>query len=47
MVFYTKSRRTGRGFATDEPMESLGERLVLPPFLESRRAAIERGLKPI
>jgi glyoxalase family protein len=37
----------GPGFATDEPMESLGERLVLPPFLESRRAAIERGLKPI
>ncbi len=37
----------GPGFATDEPMESLGERLILPPFLESRRAAIERGLKPI
>ncbi len=37
----------GPGFATDEPMESLGERLALPPFLESRRAAIERGLKPL
>ena len=37
----------GPGFATDEPMETLGERLSLPPFLEARRAAIERGLKPI
>ena len=37
----------GPGFATDEPVETLGERLVLPPFLEPRRAAIERGLKPL
>jgi glyoxalase family protein len=37
----------GPGFATDEPMESLGEKLALPPFLEPRRAAIEAGLKPI
>jgi glyoxalase family protein len=37
----------GPGFATDEPMETLGERLALPPFLEPRRAAIESGLKPI
>jgi glyoxalase family protein len=37
----------GPGFATDEPMESLGERLALPPFLEPRRAAIEAGLKPL
>jgi glyoxalase family protein len=37
----------GPGFATDEPMESLGEKLALPPFLEPRRAAIEGGLKPI
>ena len=35
------------GFAADEPMESLGEKLALPPFLEPRRAQIERGLKPI
>jgi glyoxalase family protein len=35
------------GFAADEPMESLGERLALPPFLEPRRAAIEAGLKPL
>jgi glyoxalase family protein len=37
----------GPGFATDEPLESLGERLALPPFLEPRRAQIEAGLKPI
>lgn len=35
------------GFATDEPAEALGERLALPPFLEGRRAEIERGLKPL
>ena len=37
----------GPGFATDEPMETLGEKLALPPFLEPRRAEIEGGLKPI
>jgi glyoxalase family protein len=37
----------GPGFATDEPLAALGEKLALPPFLESRRAAIEAGLKPI
>lgn len=35
------------GFAADEPLETLGERLALPPFLESRRAEIEAGLKPL
>ncbi len=37
----------GPGFATDEPMESLGEKLALPPFLEGQRAAIEANLKPL
>jgi glyoxalase family protein len=37
----------GPGFATDEPMETLGEKLALPPFLEPRRASIEAGLKPL
>jgi glyoxalase family protein len=37
----------GPGFATDEPMERLGERLALPPFLEPRRKEIEAGLKPL
>ncbi|MEN9632559.1 MAG: hypothetical protein RL077_963 [Verrucomicrobiota bacterium] len=37
----------GPGFGADEPMAALGETLALPPFLEPRRAAIERGLKPL
>lgn len=37
----------GPGFATDEPLATLGESLALPPFLEPRRAEIEAGLKPI
>ena len=37
----------GPGFATDEPMATLGESLALPPFLEPRRAEIEAGLKPL
>ncbi|WP_262269051.1 MULTISPECIES: ring-cleaving dioxygenase [Microvirga] len=37
----------GPGFATDEPMDKLGESLALPPFLEPRRAQIEAGLKPL
>mgnify|MGYP001352931917 CR=1 FL=1 len=37
----------GPGFAVDEPLETLGERLSLPPFLEGRRASIEAGLKPL
>jgi len=32
------------GFAVDEPAESLGTALKLPPFLEGRRAAIEAAL---
>jgi glyoxalase family protein len=37
----------GPGFAADEPLEKLGEKLALPPFLESRRAEIEAGLRPV
>jgi glyoxalase family protein len=37
----------GPGFATDEPMERLGETLSLPPFLEARRSSIEANLKPL
>lgn len=37
----------GPGFAADEDVEALGERLALPPFLEPRRAQIEAGLKPL
>lgn len=37
----------GPGFATDEPLDKLGEKLALPPFLEPRRKEIEAGLKPV
>ncbi|HKP52163.1 MAG TPA: ring-cleaving dioxygenase [Chloroflexia bacterium] len=37
----------GPGFATDESVEHLGERLALPPFLEPHRAEIEANLHPI
>jgi glyoxalase family protein len=37
----------GPGFATDEDVANLGERLALPPFLEPHRAAIEAGLRPL
>lgn len=37
----------GPGFAIDEEPDSLGESLVLPPFLEPRREEIEANLTPI
>jgi glyoxalase family protein len=37
----------GPGFVTDEPFESLGESLALPPFLEPKRASIEANLRPL
>jgi glyoxalase family protein len=37
----------GPGFATDEPKESLGERLSLPPAFEYLREQIEPRLTPI
>ena len=35
------------GFTADEPLETLGQSLSLPPFLEPRRADIEARLKPL
>ncbi|MEH7335825.1 ring-cleaving dioxygenase [Neobacillus drentensis] len=35
------------GFATDEPMETMGQNLALPPFLEPRRKEIEENLRPL
>ena len=35
------------GFLTDEPEETLGEKLALPPFIEHKREEIEAQLKPI
>jgi glyoxalase family protein len=37
----------GPGFTADEPLDKLGQRLSLPPFLEGRRTQIEAGLKPL
>lgn len=37
----------GPGFMGDEPYETLGEKLSLPPFLESKREEIEAFVRPI
>lgn len=37
----------GPGFTIDEDVTSLGEQLILPPFLEPHRAEIERVLQPV
>jgi len=37
----------GPGFAVDESPATLGERVVLPPFLEPHREEIVRNLEPI
>jgi glyoxalase family protein len=37
----------GPGFAVDEDPATLGEQLILPPFLEPHRAEIERALQPV
>lgn len=37
----------GPGFARDENMEQLGEKLILPPWLEPQRAQIASALPPL
>ena len=37
----------GPGFTADEPLETLGESLSLPPFLEDRRESIAAALTPL
>jgi glyoxalase family protein len=37
----------GPGFMGDEPYETLGEKLSLPPFLEQQRSEIEKSVRPI
>lgn len=37
----------GPGFMGDEPYETVGEKLSLPPFLEPKRAQIEQLVRPI
>jgi glyoxalase family protein len=37
----------GPGFTVDEPLESLGERLSLPPNYEQYRDQVEKVLAPL
>ena len=37
----------GPGFTADEPLETLGERLSLPPDFEQLRAELEPRLTPL
>ncbi len=37
----------GPGFGVDEDPEHLGEKLILPPFLEDQREQIEAALTPV
>ncbi|HVE68931.1 MAG TPA: VOC family protein [Solirubrobacteraceae bacterium] len=37
----------GPGFTVDVPLEELGSKVILPPFLESRREEIEARLTPL
>lgn len=37
----------GPGFGIDEDVATLGQQLILPPWLEPQRAAIERSLPPL
>ncbi len=37
----------GPGFTIDEPAESLGERVCLPPWMEENRSQIEAALPPL
>jgi glyoxalase family protein len=46
-ILYELATEDGAGFAADEEPELLGRSLVLPPFLEERRAQIEPNLTPL
>jgi glyoxalase family protein len=37
----------GPGFTVDVPLEELGSKVILPPFLESYRDEIEARLTPL
>lgn len=43
----TEFATTNIGFATDEPMDKLGQSIQLPPWFEDRRAEIIAPLEPI
>jgi glyoxalase family protein len=43
----SRSRPTLQGFTVDEPKETLGNAIKLPPWCESRRAEIVAALPPL
>jgi glyoxalase family protein len=46
-VLFELATLGGPGFAVDEPIEHLGEKLSLPPFIEHLRPEIEATVRPI
>ncbi len=46
-ILYELATLDGAGFAADEPPQTLGEKLALPPRLQPRREQIEPGLTPL
>jgi len=46
-ILYELATLDGAGFAADEPAETLGEKLSLPPRLQSMREQIEPHLTPL
>jgi glyoxalase family protein len=46
-ILYELATSDGAGFAADESPETLGEKLSLPPRLQSMREQIEPGLTPL
>jgi glyoxalase family protein len=46
-ILYELATRDGAGFAADEPAETLGEKLSLPPRFEDLREQIEPHLTPL
>jgi glyoxalase family protein len=46
-VLFELATLGGPGFAIDEPLEHLGEKLSLPPFIEHLRPEIEAKVRPI
>jgi glyoxalase family protein len=46
-VLFELATLGGPGFAIDEPIERLGEKLSLPPFIEHLRPEIESTVRPI
>ncbi len=46
-ILYELATSDGAGFGTDEPAESMGETLALPPKFEPMRSKIEPNLTPL